>query len=224
MLHQQASKPTALPHFATQPRDIRVLLLDDSDFDRKRIRRFSTRTDLPIQLDEVGSIADMDAAVAQTHYDLILIDYRLPEGDGILALDRIQKSAMNRGAGKIMITGNANTDTAVAAMRAGCHDFLAKDSMNPDLLRHAMIKAMQLAQQRELMAMQIHLHSEMIREGMLASLQDSDVQDAIGNAVARRFKLAIPQNAGFVAAMDPGAIDALLAAFGTEGEDKFIFH
>lgn len=222
MLHQQASENTVLPHLETAPRDIRVLLLDDSDFDRKRIRRFSNRTDLPIQLDEVGSIVDMDAAVARTHYDLILIDYRLPEGDGMMALDHIQKNAMNRDAGKIMISGNANTDTAVAAMRAGCHDFISKDGMDADLLRHAMVKAMELAQERQHMAMQMQLQREMIRDGILTGLRDSQVQDMIGNVIARRVKLAIPQNAAFVASMDPGDIDALLASF--DNDDEFVFH
>lgn len=161
------------------PQSIRALLLDDSNFDRARIKRMASKTDLPITLDEVGSISEMDDAVRRSAYDLVLIDYRLPQGDGLMALDRIQQDPLNRDAGTIMITGNAGLDTAVTAMRNGCHDFLTKDAMDVQILRTAMMNAMSLAAQRRQMAVQAFQQGEIIRQGLTAALGDKEVQETV---------------------------------------------
>ena len=146
-MHVQQEMITSHPQAIAHP--IRTLLLDDSNFDRARIRRLSGKTDLPIELDEVDSIADMERAIRAAAYDLILIDYRLPVGDGLTALEAIQHTPLNRGAGTIMITGNAEVDTAVSAMRSGCHDFLSKDAITVEMLRNAMTNAIQAAARQD---------------------------------------------------------------------------
>lgn len=221
MLHTHSPDPSTA-YAGMRARDIRMLLLDDSNFDRQRIRRMTDKTDLLIQMDEVDSIQALDRAVTATHYDLILIDYRLPEGDGMIALDHVLQNPANRDAGKIMITGDNNLATAVEAMRAGCHDFLAKEDLNADLLRDAVVKAIELAGERRQMAMQLELQREMLREGIVAGLSDGRVQAALGDLIQQKMILALPQQPGFVATMDPSDIDALLATFA--GEDEFIFH
>jgi CheY-like chemotaxis protein len=221
MLHTHSHDPSTA-YAGMRARDIRMLLLDDSNFDRQRIRRMTVKTDLLIQMDEVDSIQALDRAVTATHYDLILIDYRLPEGDGMIALDHVLKNPANRDAGKIMITGDNNLATAVEAMRAGCHDFLAKEDLNADLLRDAVVKAIELAGERRQMVMQLELQREMLREGIVAGLSDGRVQAALGDLIQQKMILALPQQPGFGATMDPSDIDALLATFA--GEDEFIFH
>jgi len=124
--HTQTSFPGSMP----LPREVRCLLLDDSNFDRARIRRLSKQTNMSIHIDEVDSIAQMDKAVEAENYDLIMIDYRLPVGDGMVALEHVMQSEHNKDAGKIMITGDGARQTAVQAMRAGCHDFLTKEEMD----------------------------------------------------------------------------------------------
>lgn len=203
-------------------RDIRALLLDDDTFDRQRIRRMTSKTNLPIVMDEVSSIQALDKAMNRANYDLILIDYRLPEGDGMEALDLVLQNPMNRDASKIMITGDGSIETAIEAMRAGCHDFLSKSDLSIDLLRHAMLKAMELSHERRQMVMQLDAQRDMIRDGLLAGLTDADVQNALGDLVQKKLMLAIPQNSGFVATMNPSDIEALLSSF--EAEDEFIFH
>lgn len=67
----------------TSPRRIQALLLDDSSFDGQRIRQLGARiTDLPLTLDEVGTLAELETALARRAYDVILVDYRLAEGTG----------------------------------------------------------------------------------------------------------------------------------------------
>lgn len=200
---------------------IKALLLDDSTFDRARIRRLSDKTMLMVDLKEVSNIAEFEEAIALEAFDLILIDYRLPQGDGLDVLDRIQNNLLNREAATIMITGNGDMDTAVTAMRNGCHDFLTKDAMTAEQLKFAMVGAMRTAaEQRNLVAQTKH-QREVIRLGLKDALMDKEVQ---GSVVAM-FKSEVEKLIGVQTNVDPvhgGAdIDALLATLGDD--DEFIF-
>ena len=204
------------------PRDIRVLLLDDSKFDRARIRRMSDKTNLSIQMDEVDSIATMNAAVARENYDLIMIDYRLPVGNGLDALDHVLQNDLNSEAGKIMITGDGARETAVQAMRHGCHDFLTKEEMNADALRRAMLNALQTAQQRQMLLQQTEHQKEIIRLGLVAAMQDRDVQSNIISLIRQHLGAGGALNRGANGRLDDADMDALIASFGDT--DDFIFH
>lgn len=213
-----------LPHapFVVPPGEagIRTLLLDDNTFDRQRIRRMSSKTDLCIEIDEVGSIAQLSTAVSRAPYDLILIDYRLPVGDGMQALSHVSQNALNKHAAKIMITGDGATDTIVRAMRSGCHDFLSKDDMTADLLRTAMLNALAAARQQQDMTEQARLTHDAVREGLISALQDKEVQ---GNVISlMRHHLAVQDATLGKAVLNTEDVEGLLAAY-ADG-DEFVFH
>lgn len=124
------------------PPVIRTLLLDDSAFDRRRIRRLGGKLDLGMDFHEAPSVQVMEKCLDRQVFDLIMIDYLLPEADGLAALDLIRRHAANHGAATIMISGNADRGVAVSAMRQGCHDFIAKDELSPELLRRSVLGAL----------------------------------------------------------------------------------
>lgn len=207
---------------ALGPRPIKALLLDDSSFDRSRIRRMSRKTDLLIDMDEVSSLRELDTAVATSAYDLILVDYRLPEGSGLTALDHVLATDLNRNAAKIMITGNSALDTAVTAMRGGCHDFLTKDDMDVDRLRSAVLNAMAAAAQHREMMLKSEHQAEIIRLGLTAALQSDEVQQTLLTLLRPHMMPKKPALLAPPTDLHPGEIDALLAGFADE--DEFIFH
>ncbi|WP_299024863.1 response regulator [uncultured Sulfitobacter sp.] len=208
------------PDERAHPSIIRTLLLDDSSFDRARIRRMSGNTDLMVDLTEVCDIMQMKAAVATRTFDLILIDYRLPEGDGLDVLAHIKQSELNSDAATIMITGQGDMQTAVTAMRSGCHDFLTKDAMTADQLRFAMVGAMQTAQEhRDLVAQSAH-QREVIRQGLTAALMDDEVQGTVVSLFKNEFSKVMGQS--IFANQDHNALEALLATL--DDDDEFIFN
>ncbi|MGC1496659.1 MAG: response regulator [Sulfitobacter sp.] len=221
-MFQTMTLENAGPVGAPLPKVIKALLLDDSNFDRARIRRLSHKTDLAVQLDEVCSIEEMAIAFQQNSYDLIMIDYRLPVGDGLQALNHVLLNPMNRDAGKIMITGDGAVETAVQAMRGGCHDFLTKESMDVDVLREAMLNAMTLARQKIQMQMQSDHQRDIIRQGLIAALEDSEVQGNVVSMLRGQLANTPPDHPRMMAVMDPGDVDVLLA--GLLDEDEFVFH
>lgn len=211
--------PTSVPMV---PHDIRALLIDDSQFDRARIRRMSDNMQLPILLDEVDSIDEMDSALGKADYDLVLIDYRLPVGDGMVALDHLLRNSRNRDAGKIMITGNEAVETAVQAMRAGCHDFLSKDRMNPEVLRQAMLNAMSTAMGR-MASPQIPMDQdqrELIRQGIISAFADSQMQENLAAILSGSMRT--DSSHSVAQPFDPATLHALIK--GTDDPDDFVFH
>ncbi len=65
--------------------------------------------------------------------DLMLLDYRMPEMDGIDVLKKVKKIDPN--ALVIFITGEGSEGVAVKAMKAGADDYLIKPLSFPDMLQ-----------------------------------------------------------------------------------------
>lgn len=65
--------------------------------------------------------------------DLVLLDYRMPEMDGIDVLREIKR--MDANAPVIFITGEGSEDVAVQAMKAGADDYISKPISFPDMLQ-----------------------------------------------------------------------------------------
>lgn len=207
------------------PKQIKVLLLDDSNFDRERIRRLSRKTDLPIVLDEVGNIEEMAQRVRSEKYDVILLDYRLPVGSGLEALNHIKDNPHNRHAAKIMITGAGEVETAVQAMQGGCHDYLNKDNLDVHILRESVTNAMAMSQKLYQDELTIAHQREVITSGLASALQDKAVQASV--ALLLRSELDSQQKKVSVFET-PGSSRELDALFielnGRDEDDEFVFH
>ncbi len=70
------------------------------------------------------TLAQAAAALARERFDLMLLDLRLPDGDGLKFLEQI--TARSDPPIVVMITGFGSVDSAVACMRAGAFDYLLK--------------------------------------------------------------------------------------------------
>ena len=79
--------------------------------------------------------------------DLILTDLRLPDGDGILLMTWVREQLKSR-VPFIVMTGYAEVQTAVSAMKLGAFDYLKKP-INPSLLEEKIIAALKSGQDVE---------------------------------------------------------------------------
>lgn len=195
---------------------IRALLLDDSDFDRQRIRRFSERSKMSMDIHEVPSLADMRDSLRHSDFDVILIDYNLAEGDGLDAMEQIHSSASNQDAAVVMITGQSQTSLAVNAFRRGCDDFVIKDDLTPVVFEQAVMGALEnSAQRRQQHA--IEILKPVMQEVLEHSLNKGNFGLALKEAVSAVLREQMPsQTADQVGALD-GFLDEFLR------EDEFYF-
>lgn len=111
---------------------IRVLLVDDDALVRAGLRTILSSSE---ELEVVGEAADgADAvAAAQTHRpDVVLMDIRMPEMDGIAATEALRRLA--RPPRVIVLTTFQADEHVISALRAGADGFLLKDTAPTEIV------------------------------------------------------------------------------------------
>jgi DNA-binding NarL/FixJ family response regulator len=110
---------------------IRVLLVDDQPLVRAGLRLATLDAeDLEI-VGEAGTGAEAVRLAAQTDPDVVVMDIRMPELDGIEATRRIRAAGSAR---VIILTTFDEDENIYAALRAGASAFLVKDMVLDDIL------------------------------------------------------------------------------------------
>jgi len=100
----------------------RVLVIDDEADIRELIDLTLSR--MGLAADCVGSVAEARACLAGEEFELCLTDMRLPDGDG---LDIVRYVAEHHARTPVaVITAYGSAENAVAALKAGAFDYLAK--------------------------------------------------------------------------------------------------
>lgn len=99
-----------------------VLVVDDEADIRELLAMTLTR--MGVDSHCAGSTGEAFALLAVNNYDLCLTDMRLPDGDGLAVLDYASKNQPNMPVA--VITAHGSTENAVAALKAGAFDYLAK--------------------------------------------------------------------------------------------------
>ncbi|HKR64075.1 MAG TPA: EAL domain-containing protein [Thermoanaerobaculia bacterium] len=121
---------------------VRILLVDDDEDDYVVTRELladSRRT--PFALEWIANFDDAIDAIVRDEHDLYLIDYRLGEHDGLELLAHAAASGCTKPL--ILLTGLADGDVDLAAMRAGAADYLVKGQIDSDLLERAIRYALE---------------------------------------------------------------------------------
>lgn len=75
-------------------------------------------------LDAVGTLAEAEAAIAGTNFDLILLDLGLPDGDGLNLLRAIRRAA--DATPVLILTARGTVEERIAGLDAGADDYLVK--------------------------------------------------------------------------------------------------
>src|SRR5262249_37739866 len=98
-----------------------VLVVDDEELIRWSLKERLTSDGYRVV--EAGSAA---AAVASCddEVDLVVLDYKLPDGDGVTVLKKIKERHPDTLV--ILLTAYSNIDTAVTAMREGAYHYARK--------------------------------------------------------------------------------------------------
>ncbi len=125
---------------------IRILLADDHPVVRTGLRgMLAAEPDLDV-VGEAGSGAEAVAQYLALRPDVILMDLRMPDGDGVEAIGRIMAdgagagvaAAVGTGAGvpRIIVLTTYDTDADILrAVEAGAAGYLLKDAPTADLVR-----------------------------------------------------------------------------------------
>ncbi|MDZ8094047.1 MAG: GAF domain-containing protein [Nostoc sp. DedQUE05] len=84
--------------------------------------------------------------------DIILLDFALPDGDGLKFIQQFRECHSNTQTAVIMLTGQGDEITAVRAMKSGVQDYLVKKKLTSEVLQgaiHHALERMDLTRQLE---------------------------------------------------------------------------
>ncbi len=109
---------------------LKVLILDDDAFDRKRVRRWIERnTSADVVMTEIADLADFKNSIRQRQFDLVLMDYALADGTGLDALNLIRSHPNQAQSYTVMISGREDDRLRNLCLREGCDQFISKSSL-----------------------------------------------------------------------------------------------
>lgn len=116
---------------------IRVVIADDHPLVRDGIVAILTREEDIVVVAEVANGPQAVAAVARHTPDVVLMDLRMPGGDGVAAIRKIHAEHRDGSpAPRILVLTTYDTDHDIrAALAAGADGYLLKDTSRADLIR-----------------------------------------------------------------------------------------
>ncbi len=106
----------------------KILIIDDEKAIRKTMREILEYESY--QVDEAENGIDGLNKLRDEHYDIVLLDIKMPKMDGMEVLEEAQK--INSDLPIIMISGHGTVESAVESVKKGAFDFISKP---PDLNR-----------------------------------------------------------------------------------------
>ncbi len=108
-------------------RPLSVLIIEDSEDDALLIARALKRGGYTLTSERVATAKDLRALLEQRTWDVIIADYTLPGFSALAALDIVQN--LDYIIPFIIVSGTISKTSAVAAMKAGAHDYVMKDNL-----------------------------------------------------------------------------------------------
>jgi signal transduction histidine kinase len=136
---------------------LRVLLVEDSDDDEILLLHELRRGGYAPQVTRTQSSRGFIAALEEESPDVIISDHTVPGYGGLMALADLKASGKD--IPFILVSGTVGESVAVAAMRAGAHDYVLKG----DLSR------LPMAVEREVLDCQVRAERTRMRERLLLS-------------------------------------------------------
>ncbi|MEM7056180.1 MAG: response regulator [Pseudomonadota bacterium] len=123
-------------------RPIKCVLMDDSRFDRRVLVSLAEESRFELEIVETASISETRDVLAQLSADLLVLDARVPDGDGIAFARQLRQEAHHNAIPVIVVSDETSKKSAIQAIRSGAADYLAKDELTVDAFDTAVESAL----------------------------------------------------------------------------------
>lgn len=128
----EATLTTTAPPAAPTVPSLNLLVVDDDEQLRDALGRSFRRRGFNVTAAASG--AEALAAIAQTRFDVALLDLNLPDQNGIDLLEKLKEQQPELEA--LMLTAHGSIESAIQAMKRGAYDYLTKPFQIADLEIH----------------------------------------------------------------------------------------
>jgi len=173
---------------------LNILIVEDGQTQREQLRDFLRSEGHAVSEAENGEQALR--IVFNGHFDLILLDYKMPGMDGVEVLKEVKR--LNPEIDVIIITAYGTIETAVEALKLGAYDYITK----PVDLDELVILANRLAEQRQLIQENRILKEDLHKHGVTAdkiiykSQKMEELINLAGRVAASRASVLIQGESG----------------------------
>jgi putative nucleotidyltransferase with HDIG domain len=117
----------------------RVLLVEDNPGDARLIVEMLVDSGGDLAVENVGTLASAVERLETNDIDVALLDLCLPDSEGLETFTRLRDTAP--GVAIVVLTGNADVELAVRAVKEGASDFLVKGRVDAEQLTRAIAYA-----------------------------------------------------------------------------------
>lgn len=122
---------------------ISILCIEDSDDDFEIIQHsLEKNMKVPVKFERASSWRDGLSLAHDKKFDVLLLDYLLPDVNGLEILELMKKE--NLSIPVIMLTGGGDEHVAVDAMKEGVSDYITKDELNSEKLSESIVRIVDL--------------------------------------------------------------------------------
>ena len=113
-----------------------ILLVEDNDVDARVITEALTKAGQGVfTLQRAERLGDALEKLRAQAIDLVLLDFMLPDSEGMATFTAVRKAAPN--VPVVVLTGTSDEGIAIEAVRQGAQDFLVKGQVQPKTLHRA---------------------------------------------------------------------------------------
>ena len=109
-----------------------ILIIDDSKLYGMFLRKALEVTGIQAEITESYDIASGIEQLKKHSFDCLVLDYLLPDGNGLLVLK--EKRNLNITTPVVVLTGEGDEQIAVDMMKAGASDYIPKSTLSPERL------------------------------------------------------------------------------------------
>lgn len=141
---------------------LKVLVVDDDEVDRMTVRRALKSADLKLELSEAWDYETAIAAVQAKPFDCVILDYRLPDKDGLELVHALRGQGLK--IPLLVMTGQGDEQIAVDLMKAGASDYLSKSRLSTEVLERILRNAWRVYQAEMQAQLAIQQREQLIRQ------------------------------------------------------------
>ena len=138
-----------------------LLLVEDDRQDALLVEELIADTSMQTTVTLAPSLAEAERQIAINRPDCVLLDMNLPDGTGLLVLERITRLDVTLPI--VVLTGFTDEHFGVSAVGAGAQDYLVKGRVEPEMLQRALLYAIE-RKRAELTAVDLHASELRARE------------------------------------------------------------
>lgn len=128
---------------------VKILLLEDSDFDARLFQQLLSNAETPFSIDHVQRLSEAVERLKQGGIEVVMSDLSLPDSQGMETFEKLHAAAPH--VPVIVLSGMDDETLAVETVRRGAQDYLVKGRADTHLLTRSIRYALKrVAAEREL--------------------------------------------------------------------------